>query len=68
MAIIELGPHDRMTPEEVLSQVGREAWDRVIVVGYHKDDDVFVVRSSEMSRQDALWIAEHLRLHALDRL
>jgi hypothetical protein len=66
--VVELGPHDKMTPEEALAYSKRESWDNVIVVGFHKDDGSLVVRSSHMSREFALWIAEHLKLHVMDRL
>ncbi|PWJ88378.1 hypothetical protein C8D77_111101 [Mesorhizobium loti] len=66
--VVELGPHNKMTPEEALAYSSRESWDQVIIVGFHKDDDDFVVQSSHMSREFALWIAEHLKLHVMDRL
>ena len=66
--IIELGPHDKMTPDEALAYARREPWERVIVVGFHDDHGGLVVRSSHMSREQALWIAESLKLHAMDML
>jgi len=36
-----------------------------LVVGYDGDGDL-LVRSSRMDRKDALWMAEQLRLYALD--
>lgn len=68
MSVIELGAHDRMTPEQVLALCVREQWEKVIICGYHKDDNTLVVRSSHMTRETAFWIAEHLKLHALDSL
>lgn len=66
--VIELGPHGKMTSEEALAFCSREEWDEVIIVGYHKGDASLAMRSSAMKREAALWIAEHLRLHVLDRL
>lgn len=66
--VVELGPHTNMTPEQALAYSAREAWESVIVVGYHKDSDGLIVRSSAMTRQESLWLAEHLKLHAMDRL
>jgi hypothetical protein len=66
--IIDLGPHERMNAEEVLSTAAREPWESVIVCGFHRDGDDLVMRSSNMSRETALWIAEHLKLHILGRL
>ncbi len=37
----------------------------VIIVGYDGDGHL-LVRSSNMSRADALWLAEHLRKHILE--
>jgi hypothetical protein len=66
--VIHLGPHSNMSPEQALAQASREQWDEVIIVGYHRDSADLVVRSSHMTRRDALWIAEYLKLHALDQL
>lgn len=66
--VVELGPHANMTPEQALAYSAREPWENVIVVGFHKDSGDLVVRSSAMSRQFSLWIAEHLKLHAMDQL
>lgn len=66
--IIDLGPHERMTPEQALAAAAREPWENVIVCGFHKDGEEIVVRSSHISREFALWIAEHLKLHIMGRL
>jgi hypothetical protein len=67
--IVNLGPHDRMTPQELFTVVQREPWEKVIVVGFHEGGDgSLVMRSSHMSREFALWIIEHAKLHVLDRL
>lgn len=38
--------------------------DEVIVVG-HDSCGKLIVRSSKMTRRDALWLAEQLKMHAL---
>ena len=63
--IVELGPHSKMTPNEALAYSAREDWEDVIIVGYHNGGD-FAVRSSHMSREASLWIAEQLKIHVLD--
>lgn len=68
MSVVELGPHARMTPEEALAEASREPWENVMIVGFHKDHGPIVVRSSHMTREVALWIIEHAKLHVLDQL
>ena len=63
MAVIELDAHENMTPKEALAKASREQWDDLIVVGYQHGE--LYVRSSKMTRRDALWIAQHLILHVL---
>lgn len=67
--VIELGAHDRMTVEEAFAAAAREPWDQVIIVGFHigRPNDL-VVRSSGMTREDAMWITKHLELHCLGKL
>lgn len=65
--IVHLGPHERMTTDEVFAASAREPWDDVMVIGFHKDGSL-AVRSSHMSREFALWIVEHAKLHIMDRL
>ncbi len=48
-----------------LSEV-REDLSDVLVCGYFKDSGTLFVRSSRMTRADALWLSEMLREHALD--
>lgn len=57
-----------LTPDETLQGAAQYDWQDVIVCGFCHDTDSLVVRGSNMSRERALWIAEHLRLHAMDRL
>ena len=68
MTVVDLGPHERMTPEQVLAYAAREKWDKVIICGFHEDGEELVVRSSHISREFSLWIAEHLKLYVLGRL
>lgn len=64
--IVELGPHDNMTPEEALAVTAREPWERVVIMGFQKGNDDVVVRSSHMVREHALWILEHAKVHILN--
>ena len=66
--VVKLPAHTRMTPEEVIAFITREEWESLLICGYHKDDPDFVVRSSAMSREQALWLIEHAKLHVLNRL
>ena len=66
--IVSLGAHDRMTPEETLALVSREQWDSVLVCGFHSGSTALVIRSSAMSREEALWLVEHTKLAVLDKL
>lgn len=68
MSVVDLGPHERMTPEQALAIAAREDWESIIICGFHKDDGELVVRSSHISREFSLWIAEHLKLWVLGRL
>ena len=63
--VVRLGPHNRMTPEEALAEVSAEEWDEVLIVGFHKGDDEISVRTSHMTRELALWLVEHAKLHVL---
>lgn len=64
--ILQLNPHDNMTVSECLHYCLRNADDLTdcIVIGYDADGEL-VVRSSHMSRKDALWAimaaADHAR-------
>ena len=66
--VLTLPAHTNMTVEQCLALSGRESaedgWQDVMVLAYDKDDKL-VVRSSHMSRKDALWMlmaaADHAR-------
>ncbi len=54
-----------MTPDQALDSAAQLEPKDVLVVGYDKDGDL-VVRSSRMSRQDALWLCEMLKRHIFE--
>jgi hypothetical protein len=55
--LFQLPPHERMTPGECLEYCARNAGDlkEVIVIAFDHDDEL-VIRSSGMTRRDALWL------------
>lgn len=55
--VIELGPHERMKPAEALGLTLRENPPEVLIL-FYDSAGVFGMRSSGMSRKDALWILE----------
>lgn len=66
--VVYLGPHQRMSPVEALAVASDCDWTDIVICGYHKDNPELVVMSSHMSREAALWIAEHTKLHVMGRL
>ncbi len=66
--IFTFPPTDTMTPEQALQSAlqfaEQEGLQSCVIVGYDNDDYLFV-RSSRMDRKLALWLAEQLRLYAL---
>lgn len=55
--LVNLPPHDRMTPDECLSLCLRSAGDyRDVIVLGHDEHGELIVRSSGMNCKDALWI------------
>ena len=44
MSVIELGPHERLTPQQALEQAAREKWEKVIICGFHEGAEDLVVR------------------------
>jgi len=63
--IIELGAHERMTVEEALQLTLREKPTEVLVLFFDAEDD-FGLRSSIMSRKDALWLIELARQEIME--
>lgn len=55
--VVELGAHERMKPEEALALTIRENPPEVLIL-FYDHAGVFGMRSSNMSRKDALWILE----------
>ena len=55
--IIQLNAHTNMTVEECLEycRLEQDSYQDVMVLSYNQDNEL-VVRSSHMSRKDALWI------------
>lgn len=66
--VVYLGPHQRMTPEEALAAAMQQNWTEVIICGFVQGNNELVEMSSHMSRETALWIAEHTKLHVMGRL
>ena len=62
--IIQLPAHERMKSEEALAQTLREAPPEVLIL-FFDAEGTFGVRSSGMSRKDALWLVELARNHVL---
>lgn len=65
--VVDLGPHSKMSVEEAMAVCAREVPEmgEVLIIGTWTESGVFFVRSSNMSRKDALWLAEHLKAWAL---
>jgi hypothetical protein len=61
--VVDLGGHDRMTPEQALVVASREKWDQVVICGFQ--GNAFCTVNSKMSIKDLLWLAEHLRADAM---
>jgi hypothetical protein len=69
--IHRLGPaFDRtdLTPDQAILSSRAYDWERVIVAGFVKEHGSLIVRTSSMTRADALWIVEHLKKHVLGDL
>lgn len=64
--VVYLEPHERMTTKQALGAADNIQWEDIIICGYSEGE--FTVLSSHMPREAALWIVEHLKLHALGRL
>ena len=66
-AVVELGPHAYMKPEEVIEYLKRNTPEQFIVVGWDKSGD-FTTLSSKMPKKDALWVLEYAKLAVLGML
>ena len=67
-AVIELGAHPRMSNEQALEYAARQEWDSVMILGYRKGENDFCTLSGKMTREEALWLLEHAKLHVMNRL
>lgn len=62
--IHQLNNKTKMSPTEALALASREEWSDIIIIGYQNDE--FVIKTSEMTRKDALWLAKQAELDILD--
>ena len=64
--VIELGPTVNMTVDECIAYAKRRSEDLqdVMVIGCDADGDVISV-SSQMTRAEALWLVEYIKLNIL---
>lgn len=60
-----LGATTTMNAEQALHQALTDDLEDVLVIAYAKNGDL-VIRSSRMSRAEALWLTERARLWALE--
>lgn len=64
--VTTLGPSAHWTPAQVLAHVANMKWDSVLVIGYADPKDQSPhMYCSKMTREDALWLAEHAKAIAL---
>lgn len=63
--VLRLPASSTMTVDQALDSAKAMALVDVLVGGYDAGGDL-VIRSSRMTRSDALWLAERLRMWALD--
>lgn len=63
--VIQLGAHSKMTVEECLDYccLEKDKYQSVMVLSFDEDGDL-LVRSSHMSRKDALWMLMEAVDHA----
>jgi hypothetical protein len=55
--VVPLPASTTLTPEQALASAAGLCLKDVLIIGYDSDGD-FTVRSSRMSRMDALWLAK----------
>lgn len=60
-------PHPNMTVDQALESARLRGLADVLVVGYDREGNL-VVRSSHMTRNEALWLAVKAQQHALGDL
>lgn len=66
--VIELVAHPRMSNEQALAYAARLDWESVMILGYSKANPEFITFTGAMTREEALWLVEHAKLHVLNRL
>jgi hypothetical protein len=56
--IVQLPPHERMTPDECLAYCAREllGLSSVIILGINGDDELVTVASADITNRDAVWL------------
>jgi hypothetical protein len=59
--IINLEPHDRMTPKEALTVAQREEWSDILIVGWQGQGD-FRFLFSRMSHEQANWLIDRMKI------
>lgn len=68
--ILDFPPSDTMTPKQALLSAlafaENDDLQDIVIVGYDGGGEL-LIRSSRMSRKDALWLAEMLRQHVTDK-
>jgi hypothetical protein len=64
--VVELGPHSKMSPTEVLELAKREDFHDVVIVGYDSEGKI-KIRSSQMTRAEAFYLLEQGKQSALGR-
>jgi len=62
--VIALPASTTYTPEQALQSALNESLTDVLIIGYDNDGEL-VIRSSKMSRMDALWMTEKAKEWAL---
>ena len=61
----DLPPSSTWTPEQALAAVQKMDLERVLIVAYDRDGKL-IIRTSRMSRAEALWLAKSAESRALD--
>jgi hypothetical protein len=62
--VVTLPASTSYTPEQALQSALKEPLTDVLIIGYDDDGELFI-RSSKISRMDALWMAEKVKEWAL---
>jgi hypothetical protein len=62
--VARLPASDHMTVEQALDYTKKDGLTEVLIIGHDADGDL-IIRSSHLSRKDALWLLEQGKLHTL---